>query len=66
MGTAVKAGAIIMKYRTLTRSANLPMCGFIKAGICIAVERKPACVRERENFSIRKGRSGARKLVYMS
>jgi hypothetical protein len=29
----------------------------------MAVERKPACVRERENLSIRNGKSGARKLV---
>jgi hypothetical protein len=28
----------------------------------MTVERNPACVRERENFSIKNGSNGARKL----
>jgi hypothetical protein len=56
------AGAIIMKYRTLIRSASLPIYGFNSAGICMIVERKPAWVRDRESFSIRSGRRGERKL----
>ena len=41
--------------RTLIRSARVPIHGLINAGTCIAVVSRPACVRDRESFSISRG-----------
>ncbi len=67
MGMAVRLGARIMAHRARPlRSARAPIKGFIRAGICMTVDNKPAWNREMESFSMIRGSTGARKLVYIS
>jgi hypothetical protein len=62
MGKAVNEGARTINHLTEIRSAHTPMKGFSNAGNCMTVDRRPARVNERENFSISSGNSGERKL----
>jgi hypothetical protein len=59
----VIAGASMMKYRILTRSAAYPIKGLSRAGIRIIAIRDPAWVSDNESFSIRTGSSGEIKDV---
>jgi hypothetical protein len=59
----VTAGAKIIKYLTLTRSARMPTRGLNSEGILCTTARNPASVNDKLSLAIKRGRSGARKEV---
>ena len=64
MGMAVRLGARITSQRASPLlSANRPMNGLARDGICITVDNRPAWLRVRDSFSMIRGSNGARKLV---
>ncbi len=58
---AVIAGVIIIKYLAAVRSAITPITGFRNHGIRIIKSHSEAIASESPNFSINRGRSGAKK-----
>jgi len=63
MQTALKKGPSTMNKPPRTRSEAMPPSGWNTAEVMDAIEASPlARVRERESFSISKGRMGAKKL----
>ena len=67
MGIAVRVGARITSHLASPRlSANNPIKGLARAGICMTVDKSPAWLKVKDNFSMIKGSRGDKKLVYRS
>ena len=63
MSVAVTAGPSTTIQRNVARSARCPITPWSRPGICRNTESMPAAVLLIENFSTKRGRSGARKAV---